>query len=322
MIILLYGPDSYRSQEKLNQIIDKYKQSDKLQSGLFVFDQENFELGKFGEAAASQSFFNDKKLVVVKNIFTEKSVKDFNKILVGYLDSHKELFSSKEIVIVFWESREIKSNNPLFKFLTQKKLSVKTQEFKSLTDSQLKKWIQDSAGHNLKISQPALQNLILYAGDDLWRLANEIKKLISYKRQGEITIEDVDAMVAGSVESNIFKATDSLGQKDFKKAFCTFSLLREKGEDKLYLFSMIVYQFRNLIRVKEQAAGAAVPANIIAKKLKMHPFVAQKTLVQARNFSLRELKNIYRKLLDFDVKIKTGRIEPALAIDSVIYGLI
>lgn len=322
MFILLYGQDSFRSREKLDQIIDKYKQSDKFQSGLFVFDDENFELSKFNQAITVQSFFNDKKLIVVKNIFTGKLARDFRKALADYFNNHKELLESKEAVIVFWESNEIKNSDVFFKFLTKKDSIVKKQEFKNLTDGQLKKWIQDKLAEKLTIAAPALQNLILYTGGDLWRIENEIKKLINYKKQGEISVVDVDAMVTGSIESNIFQATDALGQKDFKKALNSFRILLEKGEDKLYLFSMMVYQFRNLIKVKDLVETGAVSADIIVKKLIMHPFVAQKTLNQSRNFGLKELKDIYRRLLDFDIKIKTGKIEPELAIDSVIYGLI
>lgn len=322
MIILLYGQDSYRSREKLNQIIDKYKQTDSTQSGLFVFGLEDFELDKFNQAAREQSFFSSKKLIVLKGLLTKKFPADSRKKFIDYLEDHKDLFSSKDAVIIFWQEGAVLAGDALFKFLTQKKLSVKKEEFKPSSDSESKKWVKEKLGSKLKINPKALDNLILYSSNELWRLDNEVKKLKSYKVTGEISVQDIDFMVSGAPDLNIFQATDALGQKDMAKAARSFKALLEKGEDGIYLFSMIVYQFRNLLKVKslsnENQSSASV---LVAKKLKMHPFVVQKTLAQARNFTMPELKEIYKELLDLDIKIKTGKIEPGLGIELILYRL-
>lgn len=319
MIILLYGENSYRSREKLNQIIEKYKDSDKTQSGLFLFD-EDFGLEKFHQAVTEQSFFSLKKLIVFKDIFSSKSQKDFKHNLESYLKAHQELFASKDIVIVFWEHASIKANDALFKYLTKKDSPVKKQEFKGMSEAEIKKWIHGQLPKSTKITQEAAQNLILYTNGDLWKIHNELHKIMSCKREGEITKEDVDFLVTGDTQITIFQVLDMVGQKRLKDALKGFKMLAEKGEDKIYLFSMMVYQFRNLIKMKSAAQGN-VSFGALAKELKMHPFVVQKTLAQARNFSLDFLKTTYRDLLDFDVKIKTGKIDPELAIDLVLYSL-
>ena len=61
--------------------------------------------------------------------------------------------------------------------------------------------------------------------------------------------------------------------------------------------------------------------NILIKEVKLHPFVAQKILMHMKNFNTQELKNIYQRLLDIDIKLKTGGInisggnEKALALE-------
>jgi DNA polymerase III delta subunit len=69
---------------------------------------------------------------------------------------------------------------------------------------------------------------------------------------------------------------------------------------------MINFQLRNLLIVKSGA------------KLNAHPYVIKKTVRQAGNFSLGDLKKIYQKIFQVDVGIKTGKIDPEVALDLLI----
>ena len=53
----------------------------------------------------------------------------------------------------------------------------------------------------------------------------------------------------------------------------------------------------------------------------LHRFVAEKGRRQSRNFSMEQLETIYRKLLETDLAIKTGRMDQVLALDMLIAGL-
>jgi len=94
----------------------------------------------------------------------------------------------------------------------------------------------------------------------------------------------------------------------------------EDGEDPFYLLSMYFYQFRNLVKVRP-LAEKNVPSHEIASKLKMHPFVARKSLEQARNFSWENLKKLYNNLCEIDFESKTGKTDIALALDKFVAGV-
>jgi DNA polymerase III delta subunit len=53
----------------------------------------------------------------------------------------------------------------------------------------------------------------------------------------------------------------------------------------------------------------------------MHPFVIRKTLAQTRIFTFDKLKNVYNKLADLDLKVKTGKIDMKMAIDKFVAEL-
>lgn len=93
----------------------------------------------------------------------------------------------------------------------------------------------------------------------------------------------------------------------------------EDGEDPFYLLSMYFYQFRNLVKVKPLAEKNMSPQDI-ATRLKMHPFVARKSLEQARNFSWGKLKSLYKNLCQIDFEAKTGKTDIQLALDKFVAG--
>ena len=60
------------------------------------------------------------------------------------------------------------------------------------------------------------------------------------------------------------------------------------------------------------------PTANLAVEIKVHPFVAQKLKTQASNYSITEIKNIYRKLLKIDIKLKQGYFSPELLFTQLI----
>ena len=110
---------------------------------------------------------------------------------------------------------------------------------------------------------------------------------------------------------------DYLGQKKVKLALKELDTLKQSGEHEIYILSMIVYQFRNLIQAKDVLSQGG-NKNDLSKRAKLHPFVATKSISQAKNFSFEELKGIYGKLMELDYRLKSGQIEPNLALEAFI----
>ena len=84
---------------------------------------------------------------------------------------------------------------------------------------------------------------------------------------------------------------------------------------------MLVYQFRNLIKIKS-LLKQGLPEQEIVSQTKLHPFIVQKSIGQCRNFNLENLKLIYKKLFDADLAIKTGKINPNLALDLLVVSMV
>jgi DNA polymerase-3 subunit delta len=94
----------------------------------------------------------------------------------------------------------------------------------------------------------------------------------------------------------------------------------EEGAEPLYLLAMLARQVRILIQVSE-LSKQRLPPQRIAKRIKQHPFVVKKGLQQSRNFSPDQLTAAHQCLVETDWKIKTGELEPGLALDILVVSL-
>lgn len=300
MIILLYGQDTFRSHEELKRIIQNCEKTSLNWFNFTRIDAKDNEMEIFGQIRESTntiSMFNEKKLIVIENIFS--APQDVQKEILGFL-KNKKTEKDENITMIFW-TEESDEKNELFKFL---KAAAKIQEFKELRGVQLRNWIKDYVSEqDGKIDTRALDKLIEYIGGDLWRMTNEINKLLNYNN--EIQSESVELLVKPEIDLNIFDLVDALGQKNKVKALNLFNQHLGKGADEFYILSMIIYQLRNLIKIKSTPVA----------KLGLHPYVIRKTLYQAKNFTFEELKKIYYQLMTIDLEAKTGQAELMTALE-------
>lgn len=307
MIIFLYGQDTYRMKEKMREIIGKYKEANKSSLSLRFFDCSKKSEDIFKEikdGLRQTSMFKEKKLIVLANPLSDTNLKE------KFLKQGKDFLKSEDIII-FLQEAEFNKNNALFNFL---KKNAKTQEFNPLTGQKLKNWVVKKIN---KIDPQALDLLLVYVGSDLWRMNNEIEKLMNYRRGEVIKAEDVKLQVRSSIETDIFKTIDAIAEKRKDRALKLLQDHLEKGDSPLYLVSMINYQFRNLLSIKDFTEKHK-PYSVILKKSGLHPFVVKKSYSLCRQFSLGELKKIYQNIFKIDFEIKTGKIAPEAGLEMLI----
>lgn len=317
MIIFLYGEDEFRSSRKLVEIKKKFlEKNPDSASGLFDFAESETKIDSFLMKLSSGGLFSSKKLAIVKNILRNKTAAE-DKSLLDFLKKENK-GEMEDITLVFWEKEKIDKKMKLVKFLLEK---AKKQEFGLLLGAKLTSWIiaeiQGRSEGAVSINPKAAEKLSVFVGNNLSLLAKEIEKLVAYKNKGEISEEDVELLVKSKINTDIFRTIDALSCGDKKTAAGLLHDHLNAGEDPFYLLSMYFFQFRNLLKVKPLAEKNMTQGEIAAK-LKIHPFVAKKSVEQGRNFSLVRLKELYKKLCDIDAEAKTGKVDIELALDKFV----
>lgn len=304
MIIFLYGEDNFRIKEKLKEIKGEYEKRFKNSLNFKRFDCQKSQLGfAFDDLvleSRQNSMFKENKLIFVSNPFSDSAFKE-------QLLKKGEFLIKAEDVIVFSEEGEIKKGDSLFKFFEK---NAKCQKFDLLKGKELEKYLNNEAEKiGAKIDNLAIQEICLRTEGDLWYLKNELLKIAALKGKDTITINDVKSSIHYSIGNDIFKTIDTISQGNKKEAFDLIFRHLEHGDSPLYLLSMIGYQFRNILAVKDLMEKNKPFATILGKA-GFHPFVIRKSSWQASNFSLPELKKICHGIFQADLDIKTGKLEP------------
>jgi len=304
MIIFLYGEDTYRMREKLKEIVERHKKIHKSGLNLKYFD----DFSNFKDGIRQTSMFKEKKLAVITDVLASSDFKE------KFLENKKDFLKAEDIIL-FYQEKDFNKNNSLFRFL---KKNTKSQEFKFLTGQRLKAWIKKEFDrYETKIDSAVLEKLIEYIGSDLWQMSNEIRKLASFRNNETVKAEDIELLVRSKIETDIFKTIDAIAEKNKKQALNLLHKHLEKGDSPLYLLSMINYQFRNLLIVKDLVEKHK-PYDVILRKSGLHPFVVKKSYYQSQKFTFQELKKIFQKIFKVDLDIKTGRTQPETALDLLI----
>jgi DNA polymerase III delta subunit len=304
MILFIYGEDTFRLKQKVREMKEKYISASLGDTNLAVLDGKTTKGDDIIRQALAYPFLAKSRLVIVENLLLEGKKDEQEKIGI-FLEKVPE-----STVLVFVESGVPDKRTSLYKKLAK----LKTQEFKSLDENGIKTWIQEEVlKHHGEISSAATDKLYEYVGADLWRLGNEIQKLTTYN--SEITPETVALLVKTQIQSDIFVLIDAIASRNSKKALKELHQLLDNGENELYILSMIVYQYRNMLITRDLVERGCNSQWELAKRAGLHPFVAGKTLNLVRNYDMVKLKNIYADLLEQDLAIKTGRMESRAVLD-------
>lgn len=303
MLLLLYGLDTFRSAVALKEIIQSSQSAG--DKGVFAktLDAKELSLETIVQELAGVSMFQERKLLVLTHAFQEKPCKEF-------LLSNKKILQETPYTLVFFEEGDIAAKDTLLQFLAK---NGKTQKFDFLSGASLDRWIaKEGELYGLGISQEASRELSSFYGGDLWALSQEIRKLAAFKNPSkEVSLEDVRQLsLRSSFETDIFATIDAIARQKKARALELLHKHLMKGDSPLYLFSMIHFQFRNILSVKDSREGG----------IAMHPFVLKKSREMAALFTLEQLKAIYETMWKLDIAVKTGRMEGEAALDAFLLG--
>ncbi len=184
----------------------------------------------------------------------------------------------------------------------------------------LKRWVFNRLKkYNKTIDTVAYEKLLLFTAGDLWRIDREISKISDYmdEEKESITEELIEKLVYSGPQGNIFKLVDALGEGAYSQAFSHLGALFALQEPPVMILFMIVRQYRlilNALCLLEEGCSESKAAPALG----VMPFVARKLFQQAGKYEHSELREIFQILQETDFNIKTGKMEPMLALELVI----
>jgi len=184
---------------------------------------------------------------------------------------------------------------------------------------QLARWIKETAEAKGAAASPAaIRSMADLVGGDLWTLDQELEKLSLYAAGREIGEADVRLMVSQVREASIFEAVDAMIDGRPEAALRLLAQLRDDGREPLYIIAMVERQLRLLALARDSMDRRLPPEELKRALGTSSDFVIRKTTDQARRHSRQDIAWRYDRLLEADLAIKQGRLDPDLALELLV----
>ncbi len=328
MLYILWGEDDFSLTRSLQEIKRGIGDQALLAANTTTLDGQRVTLDQLRTVCDTMPFLAEKRLVIIQGLLGrfEPQVKSRRQKKIAPPTEQKSEYKSfaaylsnipDSTVLVLIDGRT-KSNNPLLKELSAK---AEVRSFPILRENKLRQWIErEVAEQGASMSPQAVDLLARLVGGNLWIMTNEISKLALFTSGRRIDVEDIKAIVSSAQEANVFAMVDAI--LDFKAGVAEQLLeqLLQRGASPAYLLVMLSRQARMIVLAKELRRQRKPEAEI-QSKLGLAPFPLRKTLEQAQRYPLERLKQVYHKLLQTDLSIKTGKFEGGLALNLLIAEL-
>jgi len=311
MIYLLYGNNDYLLNKKLEEI---NKQTNEL--SINNYDLENTSLEEILDDATTIDLFSESKTIVIDNSYvfsgtTNKKLKEQNiDILEEYLNN-----PNPNTNIIFILNKEKLDERKKITKLIKEKGNV--LEFNK--DLDIKSTIK-TLFDDYKIDNESINLLIDRVGNDIYLLENEITKIKLYKDNDKnITKEDILLLTTKNINTDIFNLIENIINKDLDNAYYEYKEI-VKIEEPIKILIMLANQFRIIYQSKELYKKGLTEGEI-ASYIGIHPYRIKLALNKSRNYESKTILKYLYNLANIDINIKTGKIDPNLALELFILNL-
>lgn len=337
MLYVFYGPDQFRAREELRSIQAGLDKDGNLAHNTVRLDRlEARALSSADLRAACQtaSFFAEDRLVIVEGLQARFS--GFRRRgqtrsrdtggNASELDQFIEILTRlpPTTTVVLLDEQPSKA------LLDAIGDGATVREFKVLRNDWQGRALSDWAAARARtqgtsLSPGALDRLVsLIDGYHLGELAQEIDKLATYTNGRQIEAGDVDALVSGAIEYQIWDLTDNVIAGRAGRALAFVETMAARGGREYappLLIFMLTRQYRQLI-LAQALLREGLSASQIGQQLGIgQPFPLRKVIDQASRYPADRLEAAYRRLLETDVAVKTGVLDVNTALELLVVDL-
>lgn len=302
MIYILAGENTFASRRKAREIYERFVAVAGSADATVRVSVPALSAAEVRAVLETGSLFRNKRLVILED--AHESAADVAEFLTHAAPT---LAASGDIFLFLDGNSDAKS--PLATALREH--AVKAQEFKKPSAVTLASWVDAEAKTAAgTLSAREKRHIVERAHGNMWRLAHEFEKMVLTPAH----MRDDGSVSASS--ASIFSFTDAFGARRRRDAVAILHQLLREGADSKHVFSTLLWHMRTLASIRDLAERGGDRLSI-AKQTKLHPFVVQKGLAQARAFTASNIARIYRLLSELDIDVKQNRADLALGLERI-----
>ena len=315
-VLLLFGEETFLTDWAAAKLTERFVSESARVLDLTVFEPGTLVSDELADACRTLPMFSERKVVIIEAAF------DITEEILEYAES---ISDPCLLIIKAVDSKSQKAAERISKRIAK---FGKMYEFGPISGDELMAFIVKRFRAEGKQVSPQAANLLAascgYTNKDidyaLYNLENDIKKIAAYQKGDVIGEDDVLAGLSDNVEHAVFKMLDSISDNKKDRAFMTLRDLLKSGADEHFILAVIAGQLELMLIVK-QLRSEGMNKEQIAKKTKVHEFRVGKAMKFQQKYDENELKRILLSAYETDDKIKSGLLEPALALELLIAGI-
>jgi len=169
-------------------------------------------------------------------------------------------------------------------------------------------WIEARARlHGIAMGPDAVAMLASAIGPDTERIEQEVRKLGAFAAGRAVSGADVQALVSGAIEADVFELTQAVVRRDARTAIATCERLLADGNAVQQILALLLWQFRVLLFASAMKTNA--DAERMAKAIRSTPGAIARATAFARRITRVDILRSYEAIYATDQVIKTGRAE-------------
>ncbi len=310
-VYLLYGEENYlkrQYRDKLKNAIVRPEDN----VNFSAFEGKNISQGELIDLAETLPFFAPRRMILVENSgFFKNSAPELSDYLKTVPETTCFLFVEEEVDRRSKMYKAAKHTGSVVAFERQK-------------EDVLIRWISGRIRReNKNITNQAMKLFLSMTGGDMDNIDRELEKLLCYCMERDAILPvDVEAVCCGQIQNRIFDMVNAIALGELQKALRLYYDLLELKEPPMRILFLLARQFQNLLHVKSLRAQG-FDSGAIAAKAGIQPFLVQRNIRQAGNFTLPQLRNAIEAAADAETKIKTGYMADRVAVELLIveYGM-
>ena len=321
MIYVFYGEDDFSLAKALVRLKEEVGPEAVREANIQEVEGTKASLNELQMMGATVPFLAERRLIVIRGLLTlfegRSGGRGKERGPQGQWEGLEEVVKSLPPTtdVAFVDGR-LSRGNPLLRRLTP---PARVREFSSLRGEALRRWIQDRVAYAEGSMTPAAVRLLSdLVGGNLWVLDGEVEKLVLYCGRSPIGEEDVRTLVAVAREASAYAAIDALLEEGGQSAGQLFDRLLAAGVGVPYIMALLARQLRQLVLAQELLSQGATPQQVGQRLVIRWDFLLRKTVEQAQRHTLGQLRDLYRRLVELDLAIKTGEMAEDLGLQLLV----
>ena len=265
-----------------------------------IYDMSISTISDILDEASMISLFSNVKVIIGNNL-------EINKITdsdIEYLSKYV-LNINKDVYIILVTSKvDARSKN--YKIFKEKFNIIDISN--SDNGSDINSYVLEKVKENkFEIDKYDIEYFINRVGNDINNINSELEKLFIYKEyEKRINKEDIDLLVADSIDNVIYEFTNAVLDNDLEKVSSMYNNFKIQNISIDYLITSLANVFRQALVIKmlyNQGKSNSDIAKVIGKK----EFYVKKMLERLYAYSEDDLSNKIIRLAQIDLDFKSGK---------------